>query len=204
MIRRSIASLAITVMLAVSAPSAPRAGDSPTDRIDMLQNALLATLRNAVTEDIGQRFARLEGPVHAVYDFPFMTRIAIGRRWLDYDVPTRAALTEAFARLSIATYASHFDSYDGEIFEILGTRDGPKDTRLVDTRIVGRDGGGTDITYVLRRAENESWRIANVILDGGISELAVRRSEYAAILERGGPDALVETLGAKADALLGD
>ncbi len=202
MFRAQLRPIALILALILAAPLAA-AADGPAARVDTLQAALLDTLRHAATEGATERYARLDAPLRAVYDFPFMTRIAVGRRWLDYDTATRDALADAFARLSIATYASHFESYDGETFETLATRDGPKGTRLVDTRIAGRDGGGTDITYVLHRAEDGTWRIANVILDSGISELAVRRSEYAAILKQGGPRALIDTLTAKADALLG-
>ena len=41
-----------------------------------------------------------------------------------------------------------------------------------------------------------------MLLDAGISELAVRRSEYRRVLKTGGVDGLIETLNRKADQLL--
>ena len=46
-----------------------------------------------------------------------------------------------------------------------------------------------------------AWRIVDVLLDSSISELAVRRSEYARVLRKDGIDGLIATLGEKADAL---
>ena len=37
--------------------------------------------------------------------------------------------------LSITTYAVRFNNWTGESFETLGTRQGPRDTVLVDTRL---------------------------------------------------------------------
>jgi hypothetical protein len=44
--------------------------------------------------------------------------------------------------------------------------------------------------------------VVDVIVSNGISELAVRRSEYNAILNAGGPSELVSKLNQKADAIL--
>ena len=46
------------------------------------------------------------------------------------------------------------------------------------------------------------WQIADVYLDGTISELATRRSEFAAILRTQGINGLIETLNAKAGTLV--
>ena len=43
-----------------------------------------------------------------------------------------------------------------------------------------------------------------MLLDTGISELAVRRSEYSRILRTGGIDALTRILDTKADQLLNE
>jgi phospholipid transport system substrate-binding protein len=45
------------------------------------------------------------------------------------------------------------------------------------------------------------WQIADVYLNGTISELAIRRSEFASILQRQGVDGLIAELNRKADLL---
>ena len=52
------------------------------------------------------------------------------------------------------------------------------------------------------RQVKDEWRIVDVLVDKGISELAVKRSEYRGVLRYGGIDALIRTLNAKADQLL--
>jgi phospholipid transport system substrate-binding protein len=52
------------------------------------------------------------------------------------------------------------------------------------------------------RASAGRWRAVDVYLTGTISELATRRSEFSAILDAGGPTALIESLRQQTDKLL--
>jgi phospholipid transport system substrate-binding protein len=131
-----------------------------------------------------------------------MIAIAAGRYWRQADAASQTRLVDAFRRFSTATYAARFDGYSGERFELLGVDDGPRKTQIVRTRIVGAgEKKPVSLSYVLRGGA-AGWRVADVLLDAGISELAVRRSEYAAVLQRDGVDGLVRLLTEKADRLL--
>lgn len=194
------ATLIAFVLCALLVPGPARAA-SPVERVETFHAALLDAMRNAFMEDVAERFDRLNPTVRDMFDFPTMMRIIGGSQWSGFSDAEKQVLTEAFTRLSVATYASNFSGYGGEVFETKGVRDGPKQSKLVDTEIVGKDGGRVAITYVLL-SSGDMWRTVNVILDKGISELAVRRSEYAGILKNGGAAKLAEVLNAKADKLL--
>ena len=60
-----------------------------------------------------------------------------------------------------------------------------------------------ELIYVTRKIKGE-WRIIDVLVDSGISQLAVRRSEYRRVLRTKGIDGLIDTLNAKADQLLNE
>jgi phospholipid transport system substrate-binding protein len=55
----------------------------------------------------------------------------------------------------------------------------------------------------MMRRNGETWLIADIYLDSAISEVATRRSEFAAILKREGIDGLIAALNRKADILTG-
>jgi phospholipid transport system substrate-binding protein len=55
----------------------------------------------------------------------------------------------------------------------------------------------------MMRKNGDAWLISDVYLDGAISEVATRRSEFAAILKNEGIDGLIAALNRKADALTG-
>jgi len=54
-----------------------------------------------------------------------------------------------------------------------------------------------ELDYLLRKT-GDQWRIIDVYLNGTISEMAARRSEYSTVLRDGGAPALVELLRKKA------
>jgi phospholipid transport system substrate-binding protein len=54
----------------------------------------------------------------------------------------------------------------------------------------------------MMRRSGETWLIADIYLDGAISEVATRRSEFSAILTNEGVDGLVAALNRKTDALI--
>ena len=55
----------------------------------------------------------------------------------------------------------------------------------------------------LMRQNGEAYPISDIYLDGAISEVATRRSEFATILRNEGIDGLITALNRKADILTG-
>jgi phospholipid transport system substrate-binding protein len=55
----------------------------------------------------------------------------------------------------------------------------------------------------MMRRNGQSWLISDIYLDGAISELATRRSEFGAIIRTDGVDGLIAALNRKADMLTG-
>ena len=74
---------------------------------------------------------------------------------------------------------------------------------IVETNLVpgGQDAKPVTLNYLLKQDDKGSWRIVDVFLDGAISELATRRSEFSSIVERDGIPALVNDLGQKSKDL---
>lgn len=177
------------------------AAQGPGDVVGVLHDALLAVMRKADELGIRGRYDNLKPTLSAVYDFETMTRLAAGTAWTAAGAAQRSALVDAFTRSSIATYADRFKGFSGERFEIVGERPGPRGTVIVDTRLMRPDAPAVPLSYVMQE-RNGTWRIIDVIVEGSISELAVRRSEYAQILRAGGADKLVAVLNDKADEML--
>jgi len=193
------------VMAAALAASPPTpssaAGQTPAATVQQLHDTLIEVMRNAETLSVEQRFHNLEPTLNAVYDFRTMTKLVTGTAWTGASEEQRAALVDAFTRLSVATYAERFSGFSGEQFETLGVRDGPRGTTLVDTRIVRPADPAVPITYVLQ-PQDGTWHVIDVLVQGSISELAVRRSEYAQLLRQGGVERLTDVLTEKAADLL--
>ncbi len=73
---------------------------------------------------------------------------------------------------------------------------------MVRSQIVKANGEPAKVDYLMRRS-GDSWLISDIYLDGTISELATRRSEFGAILRSQGIDGLIASLNRRADLLTG-
>jgi len=199
-IRRPIRLLLALVFLSSAWP-AQAADDSPIPVVEDFHAVLLATMKDAEALGVDGRYAKLEPAISSAFHLPAMIQVASGSHWKKADENAQDQLIAAFSRLSVATYAAQFDGYSGQSFETLGDKPGPQETTLVETRIVDPGDGNVAITYVMKKAKGV-WRIVDVLVDTGISELARKRSEYRRVLKAGGTSALVDTLTRKADDLL--
>ena len=157
--------------------------------IERLQAALVAAA--ALEPDPGQdgRYERLAPVVAETHDLETMGRLTVRRYWRDWSEAERADFSDAFLRLSIATYASRFAAVGPETFGIVGGAESGEDRVEVQSVVRRKDGDDVPIDYLLQRTA-DTWRIINVFADGA-SELSLMASEYYAILESGGFDALL-------------
>jgi phospholipid transport system substrate-binding protein len=130
-----------------------------------------------------------------------MTRIAVGPQWNAIPPEQQAALIDAFSRMTIATYASRFDGYSGERFEVDPAVETRKTGKIVHTRLIQSNGQPITLNYLMRDSGSGA-KVVDVYLTGTISELATRRLEFAAILATGGPKALIESLQQQTDKLM--
>ena len=64
------------------------------------------------------------------------------------------------------------------------------------TKVIAPGSNDVDLTYRLQKTGG-AWRIIDVYLNGTVSELALRRSDYSSVLQRDGFDALVTTVRGK-------
>lgn len=168
--------------------------------IDRLDAGLLDLMKRA--KELGYAGRRdLALPlVSETYDLEFMARTIAGRHWRSFDESQRKKLLDTFTRMTVANYAGRFTGYDGDRFENRGEEPAGLGTVLVRTALVSGNGETTRLDYRLRREDGGSWRIIDVFLNGTVSELALRRSEYGDVIERQGFDALIAALESKVTA----
>lgn len=180
---------------------APAAGSTtegnPAAPVERLHAALLEAWRSGA--DFSARVEQLTPVVADALDLKLMARFTLGDAWSRLDAGQQQEFIDLFRRLTVATYADRFDDYSGERFETLGTRELPGGRALVRTALVKADGERVSLDYLLHRP-GQRWRIAN-ILAKGVSDLAVKRSEYRSVIQREGFPALKSELEAKVQAL---
>jgi phospholipid transport system substrate-binding protein len=178
------------------------ANEPPRAVVERLNAALLDSMRGAAQLGYEGRYQLLEPVLRQSFDFSFMTRIAVGRAWSDFSAEDQARVASLFAKMSIANFAARFDGYSGERFEIVAEGPGPRDTVVVESRIVRPTEAPVGLNYVLKEFA-EGWRIVDVLLDAKYSELAKQHAEFAAVLKGGGVPDLIASLEQKIKQLAG-
>ena len=173
----------------------PEATD-PTATVERLHEALLGVMKDADRLGYAGRYDQLGPVLQECFDIPFMAEKTVGRHWKKAGGEQRERLVETFGRFTVANYAGRFDGYSGQIFKTLSTEPSSRATLLVKTRLNEPEGEGVELDYRLRQVDGH-WKIIDVYLNGTVSELALRRSEYSSLIARKGFDALLAALDQK-------
>ena len=199
-LRKGVAFAAGLALSALSYPvhAAPAGGG---DTVQGLYDALLSTMKNGRILGQSGRFTQLAPVIRRTFDIASMVRLSVGSSWAGLSEAQRQQVSESFGRYISAIYADRFDSYDGQKLEVTGEQPAPSGV-MVKSQIIKANGEPVKVDYMMRR-NGESWLISDIYLDGAISEVATRRSEFAAILKNDGIDGLIAALNRKADILTG-
>jgi phospholipid transport system substrate-binding protein len=197
---RKIAGLCLVLaFVAASAAAVPASVASPQDTIRGFYAVLLNTMKRGPRLGGSGRYAALAPVVRQDFDLPFMTKLAVGPDWSGLTPSQQQQLTAAFGRYVAATYAYRFDHYSGEEFQVGG--DEPfAGGYFVRSKIIKLAGDPVAMNYLVRQ-DDGIWQIADVYLDGTISQLATQRSEFQSILQRKGVGGLIEALNNKVSFL---
>ena len=200
--------LFVLVSLGFLLPSSYAAEIPPSKVIGEFHESLLEVMKNSKSLSAKDRYKKLEPAIDRAFEFGFMIKLASGTSWNKINNQYKDDLKQAFRRMSIATYAYRFKGYSGQRFVTTGTTPGVRGTQLVLTNIVSPQENKRDeiikLTYVTKKF-GSSWKVIDILLNGSISELSVRHSEYRAILRSiNGASILSKTLNKKADELISD
>jgi len=178
--------------------AAPSSGG---DTVQGLYDALLNAMKNGRTLGRSGRFTKLAPVIRGSFDVASMARLSVGPSWTGLSEPQRQQMTESFGRYISAIYADRFDSYDGQTLQVTGEQAAPSGV-MVKSQIIKANGEPVKVDYMMHR-NGEAWLISDVYLDGVISEVATRRSEFSTIIRNEGIDGLIAALNRKADLLTG-
>jgi phospholipid transport system substrate-binding protein len=198
--RRLLISAAI---LAAPVPTLPaRAGDPAAGVIGKFYDTLLVAMKDGPKLGFKGRYDKLAPAVRQSFDLPLMTRLMVGPQWAGIPAEQQQQIVAAFSEFSIATYASRFDEFSGEKFEVDPSPSPSNSGVIVRSKLVKSDGEPIQLDYLMRESA-AGWQIVDVFLSGTVSELATRRSEFSSVMRRGGAEALVDALQKKVAQLRG-
>jgi phospholipid transport system substrate-binding protein len=189
---------AVAITLLVSPVAAENSG--PSTVVGGLNSVLLDVMMNAESLGYEGRAAKLAPAIPEFYDVEFMAQKSVGRHWKSASEQERERFLATFLRFMVANYAGQFDSFSGQSFETLGEEPARMDTILVKSLLVNPVGDDVELNYRMHQVDGR-WKIIDVYLDGTVSELALRRSEFSGIVKREDFDALIAAIDERIEKL---
>ena len=194
--RLAILTLSLSSLYATSAFSQE---ESATARqiIDKFQTELIHVIKDGKKLGYAGRYEKLEPAVVNSHDLPKIARIVVGKEGEKLTEEQQKKLADVFTRISVASYAHNFKDFSGEEFIIDSEEETKNGGVVIHSHLTIPDDKPVKFDYMLKE-KGASWRIINIIANG-VSDLALKRSEYTAILQRDGFDALISQINEKID-----
>jgi len=165
--------------------------------VENFQAELIAVMKSGKQTDFSGRYNKLFDAVAKSHDLTKIARIVVGKEWEKLTEAQQQELVEVFSKLSVASYAHNFKDYDGESFTFDSEEETTKGGVVIHSHLSIPDEKDVKFDYMLKENSN-SWRIINIIANG-VSDLALKRTEYTSILQREGFDALITKINEKID-----
>jgi phospholipid transport system substrate-binding protein len=162
---------------------------TPAEVVTGLHEALLNSMKHAKEYGCEGRVKHLQPVVDGSFDVPLIAQTVMRKHWGELGEAQRTQLIAAFRDTTVLTYASQFNSFSGEVFSTQETQPMPNGDQLVHARLQPNGGDSVAFDYILR-GKDGNYRIINVVADG-VSDLALRSTQYTRLFEQKGFDGLV-------------
>lgn len=140
--------------------------------------------KNATLEKQKSAFRQL---LRDSFDLPTIGRFALGKYWRVATPAERAEYQKLFERMVVDIYAERFATYDGQALTIIAAKDAGENDAMVTTEIVPTDGSEKIKVDWRVRKSSAGFKVVDVVVEG-VSMGVTQRSDFAAVIGRGGGD----------------
>lgn len=194
---RSLAALSMIALALAMAPARAAPDAAPDALVRKSIDEVLTIIRSDKDLQGGnqQKILQLvEEKVLPHFDFPHMTRLAMGRNWSKASEEQQAALTREFRTLLVRTYSISLSQYRNQTIEVKDAKIAAGDKDTVVRTVVNQSGGGQPIPidYGMELGSG-GWRVYDVVVDG-VSLVTTYRSSFHDQIQKSGVEGLVKTL----------
>lgn len=196
-VSRIVIAAAFLAAAAVPSFASDSAPDPAAAAISSFYTSLTGAMKRGKTLGLPGRAQKIAPAIDAAFDIPLMAQFTVGPSWSSLSQADKDAVIAAFRRYTIADYAHNFGSFGGQHFvtDPNAVVRGPD--HIVHTQLVLEQGDPVTLNYRMRQV-GTSWKIVDVFLNGFVSELSMRRSDFASTVASGGAPALAAKLNALA------
>jgi len=159
---------------------------NPGTKIEQFHAVLIEVMKS--NAELHERYVTLEAAVDATFDMNTVSRMSMGKPWRKLEADARQEFKQLMRELITLTYADRFNSYDEHVFEVISVSESRPGRWLVRTRLIRKTGKPVLLDYYLK-----DQRVFNVVANG-VSDLAVRRADYASVIKSDGVQGLLDSV----------
>ena len=163
---------------------------SPEQVVESFHKVLISAMQ-ATTDET--RRAIVDEAINNHFQIHTIARISLGRNWRTLQSDEQSDYMALMEELISTTYASRFDKFDNQTFTIMSSSPIASNRARVKS-ILDTKSEVVNLDYQLQFSE-ESWRIYDIVANG-VSDLSLKRSNYAALFADGGLDAITADIRA--------
>ena len=194
------ATMAVPALVATAIPATARAQTSdPAQFVQSLGDKAIAQLAGKQIPETEEQ-ARFRNLLTEYFDVNAIGKFTVGRAYWTTATPAQQKEFLSLYEGQVANaYAKRFQDYSGFTFQVSGQQKDDETDTVVNSDI-NRPNGGPPIPVQWRvRAENGTYKIADVVI-AGISMAVTDKQQFAAVIQRGGGtiQALIDAMKSQA------
>lgn len=185
---------AVLLLFAGTSATTLRAQDGAATRtVESLHAVLAGNMAEGAALGFDARLERLRPVLAEVFDFETITKVALGDAYAGLDAATRARFRALLEQMSAVTYADNFKPQrDAPRFVTVAEQPARGERVVVRTRLERSSGEPVSLDYVVQHTPAGP-RIVNVLAEG-VSDLSLKRAQYAAVIRTDGVMGLLERI----------
>ena len=157
--------------------------------VNELHESLIKISNKTINSD---NLALIDDVVKNSYDLEKMGKMIIGVKWKQMETKMQKEFINVFKRFISVNYLRRFNKIIDLDFEYQSVRVIEDKFRLAGVILIA-DNERIKIDYLLG-FKNDQWKIFDVLLDGSISEIATKKSDFKKIIEDEGVSGLIKNL----------
>ena len=185
------------ILISVLIFSHTNSNETLTSKIKLLQDVLIQ-----ISEDSNQEsnnLKKIKQVVEQVYNNKKMLKIIVGeKKWQELNDNEKEDLYETFLEYISLSYIKRFSKIDDPRFELIKFKKIGEKFNLVETNLIISSEEKIMIHYLFSKVDND-WKVFDVLLEGTISEIATKKSEFKKIIDENGVSSLASSIRKKID-----
>jgi phospholipid transport system substrate-binding protein len=189
----NLATLSLGIFLLFGSNNALANANEAQKFVEKVSNDALAIINSKANTK--QKEDKLSTLFLASVDTKWIAHFAMGKYWREASDAQRNKYIEMHREYILGSYIPKFKEYNNQVIKITKSSTIGDGDYLVTTKIISKDGAAVNVDYKIKRADGK-FMIFDVIAEG-VSLITTQRSDFAAILSRGGVDELIKKLGEK-------